>query len=80
MGQSEVLTFLEEELVKDHDKWWSIDEVKDRLNKEFGFTGNVWRHVNKLCATEQVETKLMKLDNCRWGYKRVVQAKNNISK
>lgn len=71
MGQSEVLKFLDE----NPKKWFSIDDIKQAVNKEHNYFGNVWRQVNKLCANKQVETKLKKLSNCRWGYKRVVKAK-----
>lgn len=70
MGQIEILKLLE----KNPNKWFSIDEVKILINKDVGFTGNVWRQVNKLCSRQEVETKLMKLSNCRWGYKRVIKA------
>lgn len=71
MGQNEVL----ELLAKDPTKWWSIDEIKEKVKEQYNYFGNVWRQVNRLCANEEVETKLIRLDNCRWGYKRVVKAK-----
>lgn len=70
MGQEEILKLLDD----NPKQWFSIDEIKNILNKQVGFTGNVWRQVNKLCSREEVETKLMKLTTCRWGYKRVIKA------
>lgn len=72
MGQEEILKLLDD----NPKNWYSIDEIKNILNKEVGYTGNVWRQVNKLCSLEQVETKLIKLPACRWGYKRVIKAKS----
>lgn len=74
MGQEEVLKLLE----SNPNKWYSIDEVKQEVNKLNGFFGNVWRQVNRLCMDERVETRLVKYDSCRWGYKRVIKHKENI--
>lgn len=75
MGQSEILQFLDEEYCKNPNKWWPIAEIKEKLQEKHKCFGNVWQQVNKLVSRESIETKLVRLDNCRWGYKRVVQAK-----
>jgi hypothetical protein len=71
MGQTELLNIIENK----PNKWFSIDELKELANKQNGFTGNVWRIVNRLVAYELVETKLTKIKACRWGYKRVIKHK-----
>ena len=71
MSQSDILKLLDE----NKNKWFSIDEVKEELNKSNKFVGCVWRQVNKLCAYGLVNTKLERLDNCRFGFKRLIKAK-----
>jgi len=71
VGQTEILVLLEQ----NPKTWYSIDEIKDILQEQNGFTGNVWQQVNRLCATEKVETRLQRLKTCRWGYKRVIKHK-----
>lgn len=72
MGQQEILELLQQ----NPKKWYSIDEIKQEVTKNNNYTGNVWRQVNVLCATEQVETRLQRLANCKWGYKRVIKHKS----